>query len=437
MDTQQPNILVFICHDLGRYLGCYGVPGVRTPHVDAFAASALQFENSFCVAPQCSPSRAALWTGRYPHANGVVGLAHSGFANDLHPDEQHLAQILSANGYETRLFGTQHEANSPERCGYTHAHPRGSCAQLATAFCSFLAQREQNAAPFFAQIGFTEPHRPFPHDVQKIDADTVAMPPYLPDIPEVRADMVDMEASVASIDKAFGRVLEALETAGLADDTVVVFTADHGIPFPLAKMSLYDAGIEVPLLIRIPGRNAEPAGGRRLPEFVTHVDFVPTVLDMLGIETPQNLQGRSYWNLLCGDTYRPSEYVFAEKTYHTYYDPMRAIRTDRWKLIANFEFAPTIETPPDYPSNAKGYPEISVALNMPYTDQYHPPFELFDLEQDPLEQNNLAEDPDYAGIRDDLARRLRDWMEETGDPLLEGPIPQATYTNRMRAFRSI
>ena len=230
-----------------------------------------------------------------------------------------------------------------------------------------------------------------------------------------------MEASVASIDKAFGRALEALATAGLADDTVVVFTADHGIPFPLAKMSLYDAGIEVPLLMRIPGLE----GGRRYSEFVTHVDFVPTVLDMLGIEKPQNLQGRSYWNLLRGDTYNPSEYVFSEKTYHTYYDPMRAIRTDRWKLIANFEFAPTIETPPDYLSNAKGYPETSIALDIPYTEMYHPLFELFDLEQDPLEQNNLAEDPDHAGIRDDLARRLRDWMEETGDPLLEGPIPQA------------
>lgn len=433
MRTEQPNILVFICHDLGRYLGCYGVPGVRTPHIDAFAAAARQFENSFCVAPQCSPSRAALWTGRYPHANGVVGLAHSGFANDLKPDERHLAQLLAANGYETRLFGTQHEANSPERCGYQQAHPRGSCAELATACCSFLAQRAPDAAPFFAQIGFTEPHRPFPHDVQKIDADAVAMPSYLPDIPEVREDMVDMEASVASIDKAFGRVLEALETAGVADDTVVVFTADHGIPFPLAKMSLYDAGIEVPLLMRIPGFS----GGRRYSEFVTHVDFVPTVLDMLGIDAPENLQGRSYWRLLCGEPYTESDCVFAEKTYHTYYDPMRAIRTERWKLIANFEFAPTIETPPDYLSNAKGYPETSVALDIPYTEMYHPPFELFDLEKDPLEKNNLAEDPDYADIRDDLARRLRDWMEETGDPLLEGPIPQAAYTARMRAFRSI
>ena len=303
MTKQQPNILVFICHDLGRYLGCYGVPGVRTPHIDAFAASALLFENSFCVAPQCSPSRAALWTGRYPHANGVVGLAHSGFANDLKPGERHLAQILAANGYDTHLFGTQHEASSPERCGYQQAHPRGSCAELATACCNFLAQRGSDAPPFFAQIGFTEPHRPFPHDVQKIDPDTVAMPPYLPDIPEVRTDMVDMEASVASVDKAFGRVLEALATEGVADDTVVVFTADHGIPFPLAKMSLYDAGIEVPLLMRIPGLT----GGRRYSEFVTHVGFVPTVLDMLGIEKPQNLQGHSYWSLLCGEPYTKSE----------------------------------------------------------------------------------------------------------------------------------
>ena len=446
MRTQQPNILVFICHDLGRYLGCYGVPGVRSPHIDAFAASALQFENSFCVAPQCSPSRAALWTGRYPHSNGVVGMAHTEYANDLKPDERHLAQILSGQGYETRLFGVQHEASSPERCGYQHTYPRGSCAEMAAAFCESVAQFRE---PFFAQIGFFEPHRPFGRDTEPIDANDVALPPFLPDIPEVREDMVAMEASVASIDKAFGRVLEALEGAGLADDTVVVFTADHGIPFPLAKMSLYDAGIEVPLLMRVPGLSASPtasaaqlakreqAGGRRFSEFVTHVDFVPTILDMLEIETPPNLQGRSYWSLLCGDAYKPSECIFTEKTYHVYYDPMRSVRTDRWKLIANFEFSPRIETPPDFLNNGKGYPETSIALDVSSTGLNHPAFELFDLEQDPLEQNNLADDADYAGIRDELARRLRDWMEETSDPLLDGPMPQAVYTNRMRAFKRI
>ncbi|MCY3905334.1 MAG: sulfatase-like hydrolase/transferase [Caldilineaceae bacterium] len=446
MRTQRPNILVFICHDLGRYLGCYGVPGVRTPHIDAFAASGLLFENSFCVAPQCSPSRAALWTGRYPHANGVVGMAHTEYANDLKPDERHLAQVLAGHGYETRLFGVQHEASSPERCGYQHAHPRGSCAELADAFCGSLAQFSR---PFFAQIGFFEPHRPFPSDTEPLDADEVAIPPYLPDIPVVREDLVDMEASIASIDKAFGRVLAALETAGLADDTVVVFTADHGIPFPLSKMSLYDAGIEVPLLMRIPGLGAssaasaaetgqpEEAGGRRFGEFVTHADFVPTVLEMLAIEPPPKLHGRSYWSLLCGDEYGPSDCVFVEKTYHVYYDPMRAIRTERWKLIANFEFSPRIETPPDFLNNGKSYPEISVALDVSSTGLNHPPFELFDLERDPLEQNNLAEDPDYAAIRDGLARRLRAWMEETEDPLLDGPMVQATYINRMRAFKSL
>ena len=116
---------------------------------------------------------------------------------------------------------------------------------------------------------------------------------------------------------------------------------------------------------------------------------------------------------------------------------MRAIRTERWKLIANFEFSPRIETPPDFLNNGKSYPEISVALDVSSTGLNHPPFELFDLERDPLEQNNLAEDPDYAAIRDGLARRLRAWMEETEDPLLDGPMVQATYINRMRAFKSL
>ncbi len=444
MNTNQPNIVVVICHDLGRYVGCYGVTGVRSSNIDAFAASSLRFENSFCAAPQCSPSRAALWTGRYPHSNGVVGLAHSGFQNDLNPDERHLAQILSANGYETHLFGVQHEASSPERCGYTHTHPRGTCAQVATAFCDFLTQRKllnaplssrgaQTVGPFFAQIGLFEPHRPFLHDVQGLDANAIAIPPYLPDIPEVRADFVDFEASIASIDQAFGRMLETLEAVGLAEHTLVVFTADHGIPFPRAKMSLYDPGIEVPLLMRIPG----VPGGANYSEMISNVDFVPTILDMLRIDIPENVQGRSFWSLISGDEYTPRECVFAEKTYHTYYDPMRAIRTNRWKLVANFEFAPAQETPPDYANNAKGYPEISRAMAVPYTEQYHPAFELFDLAHDPWEQNNLAEDPDHAEIRDDLARQLRDWMTKTEDPLLTGPVPQGAYINRMKAFRGI
>jgi arylsulfatase A-like enzyme len=170
---------------------------------------------------------------------------------------------------------------------------------------------------------------------------------------------------------------------------------------------------------------------------ISNVDLVPTLLHMLDVEIPDNIQGRSLWGLIIGERYIPNEAIFAEKTYHTYYDPMRAIRTDRWKLIANFEFAPWQETSPDYENNAKSYVEISKAMGVPYRDQYHPPFELFDLQADPWEQHNLAEDPAYTGIRNELICRLRQWMENTGDPLLDGPMAQGAYVNRMSAFKKI
>ena len=430
----KPNIIVVICHDLGQHLGCYGVGDVRSTNIDGLAASGVRFENSFCTAPQCSPSRAALWTGRFAHANGVVGLTHSGFANDLNPDEKHLAQVLRAGGYETRLFGVHHEARTAERCGHEHIHPGGPARELAGEFAEFISQREDTGQPLFAQIGFFEPHRPFPHDdVEPLPCDRLAVPPYLPDIPEVREDLADIEASIASVDRAIGRIIEAIRSSSIADNTLVLFTADHGIAFPHAKMTLYDPGIEVPLILWGLGI---PEGIVR-HEMISNVDIMPTLLDLAELPCPGNLHGRSFWNLVKGQEYTPNKLVFAEKTYHTYYDPMRTVRGSRWKLIANFEFAPWQETSPDYLDNAKGYVEVSKALNVPYEVQYHPPFELYDLENDPYEQHNLADDPSHRNTRDDLVRALFDWMEDTGDPLLAGPMAQGAYRHRMKEFKRI
>lgn len=434
MESNSPNIIVVICHDLGQYLGCYGVENVRSENIDAFAASAIRFESSFCSAPQCSPSRAALWTGRFPHANGVIGLTHWNFGNDLHPDERHLAQILGDAGYETHLFGNQHEAASPERCGFQHTHGGGRGAKIADEFSGFLEGRSPSESPMFVEICFAEPHRPFPHSgVECQDQSVVSIPPYLPDIPEVREDVADLEASVTSADRAFGRIVQAIDAAGMAEDTLVVFTADHGIAFTHAKMTLYDPGIEVPLIMRVPGIE----GGKVQDEMVSNVDFVPTVLDLLDLEAPDNLHGRSFRGLLTGEEYVPNDAVFAEKTYHAYYDPMRAIRTRKWKLIANFEFAPWQETSPDYGNNAKSYVEVAKALNVPREAFFHPPFELYDLENDSLEQENLAELPEHEEVRNDLARRLRQRMKDTDDPLLDGPMAQGAYVCRMKAFREL
>ena len=432
MDKKPPNLVVAICHDLGQHRGCYRASGVRTPNLDAFAAQGVRFENSFCTAPQCSPSRSALWTGRYPHANGVVGLAHDAFRNDLHEDERHLAQILHLNGYETHLFGNQHVSPSPQRCGFEHIHGTGPCAAISAQVSAFLEGRREEHRPLFAQVAFFEPHRPFPHaDVSPLDQAQMSVLPYLPDIPEVREDLADLEASASSADKAFGVVVDAIDRCGLADDTIVVFTVDHGIAFPHAKMTLYDPGIEVALLMRVPGI----AGGRVHSAMISNVDLMPTLMELLGFHAPRNIQGQSFRPLLRGEPYQPRDAIFAEKTYHTYYDPMRAIRTARWKLVANFENAPFQETSPDYDNNAKSYVEIAKARPTP--SHVHPPFELYDLERDPWEQQNLADRPDCASVRDGLIRRLRRWMEDTGDPLLNGPVAQAAYTERMAAFKKV
>lgn len=432
--SKLPNIVVVICHDLGQHLECYGVSDVRSPNIDAFAASGIRFENSFCTAPQCSPSRGALWTGRYPHANGLVGLAHAGFANELNPDERHLAQILGDAGYETRLFGTQHESKDPARLGYQHVHKGWLCGELATEFETFLSQRHETDTPLFAQIGFFEPHRPFPHDdVELLPQDQLTVPPYMPDIPEVREDLADLEASIASADQAFGRILQAIRTSAVADDTIILFTADHGIAFTHAKMTLYDPGIEVPLMLSAPGIE----GGRTFDEMISNVDVLPTLLDLIGLPKADNLHGRSFASLLRNQPYESNQAIFGEKTYHTYYDPMRAIRTDRWKLIANFEFAPWQEMSPDFDCNTKGYVETAKALNPPYDQMYHPPLELYDLQADPCEQTNLAEVPEHCHARDELVCALRQWMQDTGDPLLDGPMAQGAYRERMQAFKAV
>ena len=426
------NLVTIISHDLGRTLGCYGVEGVRSPNIDALAADALQIDNAFCVAPQCSPSRAAMWTGRYPHANGVVGLCHGDFRNDLHADEIHLAQILKAEGYTTWLHGDQHETRDPARLGFDYIDNPFSADPTADGFVKQM-EAYDGKKPFFAEICFFEPHRPFPtsDDIEIRAEGTMPLPAYLPDLPVLREDFAAFEASIATLDRAVGRVFDAIKAAGAWDDTLIVFTADHGIPFPQAKMTLYDAGLEVPLIVRIPGGTS----GERSPAVFTNIDFTPTILELMGLSHPgeKPCHGVPRAAVLRGEDRIGAPEVFGEKTYHTYYDPMRCIRADGWKLIANFERAPIQECSPDFDNNAHGYPETIEALGL---GNYHPPFELFDLKTDPQEQINLAENPAHTKKLHDLKKRLLNWMRESEDPLLDGPIPSAAYQDRLKMLQS-
>jgi arylsulfatase A-like enzyme len=220
------------------------------------------------------------------------------------------------------------------------------------------------------------------------------------------------------MDDAAGRVLDHLDRLGLTDETITIFTTDHGLAVPRAKCSLYDPGLEVAFMVRWP--NGGWTGGTRLPELLLNLDIVPTLVEALGLDTdgPQ-IQGRSFLPLLAD---RPEQLedrpaIFGEMTYHDYYDPRRSIRTERFKLIANFSSAPLFMDP-SQSWLRRCTPVTSTSGNI----GSHPSVELYDLAEDPLELTDLAGDADHAEVRAELSARLGVWMAATDDPLLGGAV---------------
>lgn len=427
------HLVMIDCHDLGRHLGCYGWQTVHSPNLDRLAARGVRFANSFCAAPQCSPSRAALYTGRYPHATGMLGLAHAPFSWRLNDDEIHLAAYMQRAGYETVLVGGQHvtrgDPESIRQLGFEQVYMTTDANEIARTATAFLQQSHER--PFFLNLGFFETHRDETGGFRRWSPDEaqgVEVPDYLPDTAEARQEFAALQGAVKQLDNAVGAVLSALEAHNLLQDTWVIFTTDHGIAMPRAKCTMYDPGIATTLLML-----SQPfglIGGRVIEDLVSHVDLVPTLLDALDIQPPNTLHGRSYWPLLQSQPYQPREYIFAEKTYHTAYEPQRAIRSTRFKFIANLEVDIT-NVAADI-QHSPIYPQMIDALT-----QERPPLELYDLEADPLEQRNLADDAAYASVKRDLTAALHQWMQDTADPLLAGPVASPYYHDAMRQLRGI
>lgn len=443
MAHDTPNVLLIHAHDLGQYLGCYGVD-VETPNVDRLADEGARFENHFVTAPQCSPSRGSLYTGCHPHVNGLMGLAHTEWELDT---EQTLPYRLSQSGYGTHLFGLQHISASPENLGYEQIHTAGRLSpnvspelhsvnragDVADIASQYLDSGLES--PFFASVGFFEAHRLETADVDEAEGDVlygygdrydaddpgdVEVPGYLPDKPGIREDLAAMRGMVYELDDALGTILDALETAGLEDETLVLFTTEHGIAFPRAKGTCYDPGIEALLLARYP-----PVidGGTVHEELVSNVDVLPTVLELATGDTPDDVDGHSLVPLLDdAKTYSPRRRVFAELTWHDTYAPMRAVRTERFKYIRNFWHNPRVFLPNDVYASLAGR-EVRGRYGRP-SREYE---ELYDLESDPHETENLAHDEAYAQVRAKLESTLGTWMQETDDPILDGPVLPADY----------
>jgi N-sulfoglucosamine sulfohydrolase len=409
--TTRPNILYLHSHDTGRYIQPYGEP-VPMPNVQALADQGVLFRQAFCAAPTCSASRACLLTGQYGQSNGMLGLAHRGWS--LRDYSHHIVHTLRDAGYTSTLIGEQHIAKDPQAIGYDEVIKVPTTRVESVAPLAMEVLRRPRDRPLFLSVGFFETHREFLGPGSLRDVQYSKPPNNLPDAPDVRADVAAFKASARSLDHGVGVVLNELDSGHLSENTLVIFTTDHGMPFPGAKATLYDRGLGVMLVLRGP----EPFGGGRVHDgLVSQIDVYPTICEHLGIERPPFLQGVSLMPLLREEVAEVRDEVFAGSTWHAAYEPQRAVRTRRHKYIRRWGDRST----PVLPNTDDG-PSKQLLLRAGWAEREIAKEQLYDLVFDPNEASNLIDDERSAAVAADLRGRLQRWMVETDDPLLAGHV---------------
>lgn len=435
-----PNIVLLHAHDAGRLVSPYGFP-VKTPHIQAFAEKGVLFRKAFACSPTCGPSRSAMMSGQHPHQIGMYGLPGRR-TWEFDDYNKHLVRNLNSWGYHTVLAGCQHEVGHDDLSplGYAEilhepGRKQGECYPETVTHVEHFLARVPEDKPFFLSFGVDEPHndnlaRPelglfgkgdrhsktrF-YDPDRLDFRYTAPAAWLPDLPEIRKEMESLAVGVSIMDEYFGRVLDALHHRGLADNTLVIITTDHGLELPGGKMTLGDPGTGVMLLMRGPGGFS---GGKVYEGLVQHLDLFPTICELLGKERPEWLEGKSLLPLVGGKIQDGDlhEEIVTEQTWHGQsFEPLRAIRTERYKLVRRHLAAGPVMTGPGR--------SHQTMKQLGWNDRQLGHVELFDLYFDPCEACNRAEDPAYADVCADLESRLDAWMERTGDPFLSGKFPE-------------
>lgn len=419
------NVIYLNSHDTGRVLSPYGHP-VNTPNVQRLAEEGVLFRNAHSAAPTCSPSRAALTMGQYPHSCGMIGLGNRGIP--VREPSEHLANTLKEGGYTTigsdNHLGLGNAGKQPSDLGY----------ELPLAWndtdgaVEFIRTRPEK--PFFMSLSFGMTHRKgrgfaTGPDPSRYDPRYTRPPSPLADTPEIRADWAHFLTDCEALDAEYGRILDALDETGLADDTLVIVTTDHGPPFPGMKCNLTQHGTGVALILRGPG---DFQGGKVVDGLVSQIDLYPTICSLAGIDAPEWLQGVSMEHLVKEDPHgQIHDQIFAEVSYHAAYEPKRAVRTPRYVYVRRFgnRLRPVLPNCDASPSKdawlAHGWAEKPCDEEM-----------LFDTFYDPEETNNLAEHPRYRHVVDEMRHRLSEWMLATEDPLLEPgrvTLPQTGWEN--------
>ena len=436
-----PNILFAIADDWGwPHARSYGDPVVETPSFDRIAREGVLFHHAYVSSPSCTPSRAAILTGQYhwrlEESANLWSTLQAKFP--VYPD------LLEDAGY---FVGYTRKGWGPGRVepGGRSRNPAGDEYQ---DFATFLAARPADR-PFSFWFGSDDPHRDFEEGsgaASGMDLDAITLAEHFPDSLEVRGDVADYYWEVQRFDRAVGELLDMLERAGELENTVVVMTSDHGMPFPRCKGNLYDCGARVPLAIRWPG---VVRGGRTLEEFVSLTDLAPTFLEIVGLDPPAAMTGKSLIQILRDSGIgKERDRVLIGKERHVPCQeapdsggtPMRAIRTRDYLYVRNFEPDRWPAGTPDYENayiEGSWYGDVDSGPTKTYMienrdrDPDHrklfeiafgkrPAEELYDLRNDPGQLDNVATDPAFADAKDELSGALEKALVASRDPRLAG-----------------
>lgn len=426
----KPNIISFITHDQGQFLGCYDSPqtpnSLSTPNLDQIAEKGVKFTNYFCTAPQCSPSRGSIMTSKFPHQNGLMGLVNRGWT--LPEEQKTLPMYLKQNGYTTHLIGLHHVSRNSLTLGYDTITERFfskrgieidilyNCKLVEEESFKFIDKHKNDDNPFYLSIGVEEVHRPFKQWADPVELDSVKVPPFLPDNEMIRKELAKYYGAINRVDITIGRIINKLQETGIKEKTLFIFTTDHGSPFPRAKCTLYDPGIKTILIMYQPESRLF-SGGKVIKNLLSNIDYFPTLLDLIGAKIPEDIEGKSILPILKDEKEEIRTEIFAEKTFHELYDPIRGIRTHNYKYIRNFEKLETLYQIPTPTLMAPSGKYIKKFYEKPRRDE-----ELYDLEKDPNEKINVIDNPKYEDIALNLKNKLLDWMKKTQDPILKGKI---------------
>jgi len=436
--SRRPNIVMYISDDHGiDFLGCYGNKDIQTPNIDALAREGMLFNNMYAASPTCAPSRSVLWTGLYPVRNGCMG-NHTTCRTDITALPTYLRRL----GYRVVLVHKFHAKPRKEVFDFEYINaglPRNPANRrvyrregLNTKEVEkFLAEHAEKRTdtPLCLILGDSSPHVTW--EPNKIYEPTkLKLPPFIVDTKLTRKAMTNYYQDITTMDKRVGQVRAMLEKYDFRDNTLFIYTTDQGSEWPHSKWTLYDAGIHVPFIAVWPGK-IKPASV--CEAMISFVDMTPTFIDIAGGEQPKGLDGKSFLDVILGKSKTFRQYIYASHTRDGDKNvfPQRCVRDRRYKYILNLRPENTWTTHftlvPDIPEShkevwdtwvEKGETDTKVAGLLDII-QHHPAEELYDLQSDPYELNNIADKYDKKILRG-LQRKLKAWMLSQNDPGLKG-----------------